>query len=91
MIEPIESILHVENFQNGLPPMYTGVIYNQELREYCWLLKGCFHRIDGPAIIGLGGYQEWFVRGRSCNSQEEWFERLTAEEKEIAVWNMNNW
>ncbi len=56
-----------------------------------WYLNGKLHRIDGPAIIYSIGKKRWFLNGREYFFQEEWFESLTPEQKEKAVWNMDNW
>lgn len=44
----------------------TGVLQKtvNERGDQSWLLDGVYHRLDGPAYIGIDGTQEWFVNGR---------------------------
>jgi hypothetical protein len=65
---------------------YTGVAENWN-GDRCWFLKGKLHRIDGPAIEFKNGDKSWYLNGIEY-SQEEWFERLSEEDKEKAVWNL---
>jgi hypothetical protein len=56
-----------------------------------WYLNGLRHRSDGPAIEchhddGSWDY-EWWLNGINY-FQEEWFERLSDEDKERAIWNL---
>ncbi len=55
-----------------------------------WLINGKFHREDGPAIIWSGGSKSWYLSNAKY-TQEAWFEELTPEQKEKAIWNMDNW
>ncbi len=55
-----------------------------------WYLNGVIHREDGPAIIRLSGEKLWYLNDIKY-TQEEWFELLTLEQKEKAIWNMDNW
>jgi hypothetical protein len=52
-----------------------------------WYLNGKKHRIDGPAIEGSDGDKAWWLNGIYL-SQEEWFERLSEEDKLNAIWNL---
>ncbi len=67
---------------------FTGVAIDRG--HYCWFIDGKLHRKDGPAIEYYNGTKSWWLNGYSY-SQEEWFERLTPEQKEKAIWNMDNW
>jgi hypothetical protein len=56
-----------------------------------WYLNGLRHRSDGPASQyhhddGSCDY-EWWLNGINY-FQEEWFERLSDEDKEKAIWNL---
>ncbi len=55
-----------------------------------WFVDGRKHREDGPAYIFANGDREWWLNDIHYR-QEEWFEELTPEQKEKAVWNMDNW
>ena len=36
-----------------------------------WKLKnGKFHRLDGPAVIGVDGSKAWFINGKEYTEQE---------------------
>jgi hypothetical protein len=59
--------------------LYTG--------DKIWYLNGKLHRIDGPAIDFFVGRKEWWLEGIKY-SQEEWFEKLSEEDKEKAIWNL---
>ncbi len=57
-----------------------------------WFLNGNLHREDGPAISYFeSGIKYWYLNGLQIDSQEVWFEQLTPEQKEKAVWNMDSW
>jgi hypothetical protein len=65
---------------------YTGVVeYHNGTK--LWYFKGKLHREDGPAIKWSNGNKSWFINGVEY-SQEEWFERLSEEDKEKAIWNL---
>jgi hypothetical protein len=52
-----------------------------------WHLNDKLHRVDGPAIEGINGYKAWYLNDINY-SQEEWFERLSDEDKLKAIWNL---
>jgi hypothetical protein len=52
-----------------------------------WFFNGQLHRVDGPAIEWNDGDKEWWLNGINY-FQEEWFERLSDEDKERAIWNL---
>ncbi len=75
-------------YWDDIPDNFTGVIsYNG---YYFWYINGQRHRDDGPAAIFSNGEKYWYLNGKSY-SQEEWFELLTPEQQEKAVWNMDQW
>jgi hypothetical protein len=52
-----------------------------------WYLNGELHRVDGPAVEYHNGYKMWYLNGIEY-IQEEWFERLSDEDKLKAIWNL---
>jgi hypothetical protein len=69
-----------------IPKNYTGVA------EYfngnkVWYLNGKLHREDGPAVEYIDGSKSWYLMGIR-HTQEEWFERLSEEDKLEAIWNL---
>ncbi len=77
-------------FANGKKHRDDGpaIIHYNGIKE--WYLNGAIHRENGPAIIYPSGEKSWYLNGIKY-TQEEWFERLTSEQKEKAIWNMDNW
>ncbi len=67
---------------------YTGICGGTKIKV--WYVNGKKHRDDGPAVEYPNGHKFWWLDGKSY-SQEEWFDRLTSEQKEKAVWNMDQW
>ncbi len=58
-----------------------------------WYRNGVRHRTDGPATEGVSVLyegKEWFIDGKMMSASDH-FEKLTPEEKEIAVWKINEW
>ena len=59
--------------------------------EYCngnkaWWQNGKLHRIDGPAVYN-GELKQFYLRGEYFKTKEAFFEALTPEEKEIALFS----
>ncbi len=52
-----------------------------------WYYLGVFHREDGPASIYANGYIAWYLNGIRFDSKESWFEALTEEQKEKALYS----
>lgn len=58
-----------------------------------WYRKGKLHRIEGPAIDHINGIdgsiglKEWYIEGKSFQTKESFFEALTDEEKEVALFS----
>jgi hypothetical protein len=50
-----------------------------------WYFNGERHSTTCPAIIHVNGTKEWWLEGIKY-SQEEWFEKLSAEDKLEAIW-----
>lgn len=74
---------------------YTGIVYEyfpNTHRLFCTLYfkQGRLHRTDGPAVIYVGGLCNWYYDGEKLSPQEL-FEKLTDEEREQAIWNINEW
>jgi hypothetical protein len=55
-----------------------------------WRCHGLIHRVDGPAIEGSNGSKDWCLNGIYL-SQEEWFERLSKEDKLNVIWGMEKY
>jgi hypothetical protein len=53
-----------------------------------WYFNDKLHRIDGPAIESFDGKKYWFLNDIEYDSQEEWFEKLSEEDKLEAIWNL---
>ncbi len=77
----LEGKLHREN-----GPATKDLAGNQY-----WYIHGRIHREDGPAVITHYGKKSWYLNGNGYLSQEEWFDALAPEQKEKALWNMDNW
>ncbi len=77
-------------FLNGEKHRENGpaVIYSDGMKV--WYLNGRQHREDGPAVECINGTKKWWLNG-NLYSQEEWFDELTPEQKEKALFNMDNW
>jgi hypothetical protein len=54
-----------------------------------WYLNGLRHREDGPAIIYADGRQSWCLNDKQYSSKEEWFQKLTPEQKLNYLWTLN--
>ncbi len=77
------------NYWDNVPENFTGVV---KFSTYdIWFLNGEYHRDDGPAVIYEEGLKSWWLYNIRYDSQEEWFDSLTSEQKEKAIWNMDNW
>ena len=78
---------------NCLIVFYTGIRTSKNtdgttMTEY-WV-DGKLHREDGPAVIYSDGYKEWWLNDVPVSAQEV-FDRLTDEEKNEVIWNMDEW
>jgi hypothetical protein len=71
---------------DDVPKNYTGIVeyYNGDKE---WFLNGQRHRTEGPASERINGKKEWCLEGINY-SQEEWFDRLSDEDKLKAIWNL---
>ncbi len=56
-----------------------------------WYLNGERHCDDGPAYKQFDGKKFWWLNGEWYSCQEVWFDALTSEQKEKAIWNMDDW
>ncbi len=84
-----ETALVIHDWSD-IPDNFTGVIFNNIKKSFGWLVSGEWHRDDGPAIQGSNGVKLWYLKGFPY-LQEKWFNALTLEQKEKAVWNMDQW
>lgn len=76
-------------------PNFSGIlIYHSEhdniaeTREY--YKKGKYHRVDGPAYLSTSGNPVFYLHGKNY-SKEEWFEKLTEDQKMRALFNADEW
>ncbi len=83
-----ETALVVE-YWSDIPKYFTGVI--NHYNNYHWFVNGEKNREDGPAVIYSNGERHWYCNKKFFLNIEKWFEQLTPEQKEKAVWNMDNW
>jgi hypothetical protein len=73
-------------YTSEIPENYTGIVeYSNGTKV--WYLNGKTHRLDGPAIEYPSGTKYWYLND-VYYPQEEWFERLSEEDKEKAIWNL---
>jgi hypothetical protein len=55
-----------------------------------WWVDGLKHRLDGPAYINkLDGEKEWYINGLLCENKEDFFERMTEEQKLSALMSID--
>ena len=78
---------HKEWWQNGAPHRLDGPAIEYADGGKYWYQNGLLHRLDGPAIIYDDGVKEWYKNGRIFESKDKFFESLTEEEKEIALFS----
>ncbi len=79
-----------EWYLNGEQHRKDGPAGIYDYGDQVWCLNGVKHRDDGPAVIYTDGTKEWWLDNEHF-TQEEWFGKLTPEQKEKAVWNMDQW
>jgi hypothetical protein len=53
-----------------------------------WYVNGLLHRVDGPAIEYSNEIKHWCLNGKEY-SQEEWFNKLTSEQQDNYLWNLD--
>jgi hypothetical protein len=74
-------------YLNGQLHRDDGPAFESIYGDKHWYLNGQRHRLDGPAVEYPNGYKAWYLNGINY-SQEEWFERLSEEDKLKAIWNL---
>lgn len=52
--------------------------------------NGLIHCNNGPAILYQNGFKRWFLNGYEVTA-EEVFEQMSDEDKEKAIWNLDQW
>jgi hypothetical protein len=52
-----------------------------------WLVNEKRHRVDGPAVMHSDGMVSWFLNDIWFKTKEDWFEALTEEQKEKALYS----
>ena len=88
------EIINVDSLEE-VPENFTGVVKDRYVSDgaifatlYYW--KGMLHRVDGPAITYASGLTYWYFKGEKVTPQQL-FEQLTVEQKEKAIWNLDEW
>jgi hypothetical protein len=74
-------------FQNGMRHRIGVPAVECVNGDKIWYQNGQFHRIDGPAIEYTNGIKFWYYRGCHFEKKEEFFNALTGEEKEVALYS----
>jgi len=64
-----------------------GPAYEQPDGHKEWWVDDQRHRVDGPALIYPDGTTDWWLEGRYFETKELWFEALTEEQKEKALYS----
>ena len=74
-------------YENGLLHREDGpaVIYSNGHKF--WYKNGKLHREDGPAIVAWNGSKQWWMNGGYFFTKEEWWDALTPDQKEKALFN----
>ena len=77
-IYDVDGIPYKAILINNIPEIYSNMAVlpffpfqiriRDNIDNICWVLKGQYHRLDGPAIEYFMGLQRWFVRGQEFNS-----------------------
>jgi hypothetical protein len=90
-----ENYTGIVEHPNGIKIWYLNGKYHREdgpaiennNGQKVWYSNDKLHRVDGPAIDYLDGHKEWWLNDKK-HSQEEWFEKLSEEDKLNAIWNL---
>jgi hypothetical protein len=75
-------------YQNGVLHRIDGPAVEYGNGNKAWWQNGKLHRIDGPAVYN-GELKQFYLRGEYFKTKEAFFEALTPEEKEIALFSEN--
>jgi hypothetical protein len=74
-------------YQNGKLHRLDGPAVEHTNGDKKWWQNGLLHRIEGPAVEYRDGDKMWYYRGYRFENKEDFFEALTEEEKEIALFS----
>jgi hypothetical protein len=74
-------------YLNGITHRDDGPAVELSNGDRYWYLNGKRHRVNGPAVECSNGDKYWYLNN-VYYPQEEWFERLSEEDKENAIWNL---
>jgi hypothetical protein len=77
---------HREWFLNGVRHRVDGPAYEGFDGYKEWYINGKLHREDGPAVFLRDVIILWYLNGIHL-SKEEWFEALTEDKKEKALYS----
>lgn len=92
-LDPIDakSIPVLGSLVEALRVNYTGIAFILTTSRFCWFEEGWLHRTDGPAMYNLITKDKHFYLRGKLFSSEDWFDNLTSEQQEQAIWKMNIW
>jgi hypothetical protein len=74
-------------YQNGMRHRIDGPAIEYSDGSKSWYQNGEKHRLDGPAYESFSGIRLWYYRDKRFKAKEDFFEALTDEEKEIALYS----
>ena len=76
-------------YKNGLLHREDGpAVYYGHARY--WYRCGYQHCATGPAFVSDSGLKDWALYGKRVTA-EDVFQQLTPEQKEQAIWNLDEW
>ena len=76
-----------EWWYQGLKHRLDGPAIECKSGTKLWYKYGKLHCISGPAVQCMTGAKNWWIRGQYFETKEAFFEALTPEEKEIAIFS----
>ncbi len=74
-------------YKNGLKHRLGGPAIEWPDGTKHWYKDGNLHRLDGPAVMCDDGYKGWYKDGCFFRNKDVFFEYLTEEEKELALFS----
>lgn len=75
------------NFWGEAPIKFTGIIYCYSTDVRCWFIEGI------PFMKDVGASTIFYYRdnGTNVDSFERMFDLMTTEQKEVVIWNLDQW
>ena len=46
-------------------------VYTDKIGNKWWLLDGCIHREDGPAVEFVSGEKQYYLNGAYCGNEQD--------------------